>query len=177
MILGKGLRVITNDPQGGAGILTGILFSSRRDQAVRLSCCVDVLTFQGHSINMASLPQTEGGSGWQESLEMAGPFPSRGKEGFVSSASLPLGVPLAGRIPLCSSLSLPALMKRPGPEVAGRLKGKSSRYRWAALQFLVTLVFQSTDAETPASLLCLALLLGPRGLSSSRGLRSLSILQ
>lgn len=123
MISGKGFRVIMNDPQGGAGILTGILFSSRWDQAVHLSCRVDVLTFQGHSINMASLPKTERGSGWQKSLEMAGLFPSRGKEGFVSCGSLPLGVPLAGRIPLCSSLSLPAPMKGPGPEAAGRLKG------------------------------------------------------
>lgn len=125
MILGKGSRVIKNEPQGGAGTLTGILFSSRWDQAICLACCVDVLTFQGHSINMASLPKTERGSGWLESLEMAGLFPlgGRRKEAFVSSASLPLGVPLVWRIPISSSLSLPALKKRPGPEAAGRMKG------------------------------------------------------
>lgn len=49
--------------------------------------------------------------------------PLGGKEGFVSSASLSLGVALVGRIPLCSSLSLLALTKRPGPEAAGWLKG------------------------------------------------------
>lgn len=79
---GKGLRVIKNEPQGGVGTLTSIQFSSRWDQAVRLACRVDVLTFQGHSVNMASLLKTGRGSGWQESLEI-GAFPlSGGRRGL-----------------------------------------------------------------------------------------------
>lgn len=42
-------------PGGPATTLTGIVLSSGWNQAVFLSCLVDVLALQGHSINFPSL--------------------------------------------------------------------------------------------------------------------------
>lgn len=65
--------------QAGTGIRTSIQLPSRRNQAVHLSCPVNVLSPQSYSIDVPSLQGTEEAhyaSGWQEFLEMTGLVPS-----------------------------------------------------------------------------------------------------
>lgn len=115
-------------------------------------------------------------SGGQESLGIAGLLPSWGALTLFLWES-----PWLGESPPVPAPSLPALVKMPGPEVAGWLKGKSSQHRqghpssWQQ-QFFRTWLPRFSRFPALPPLGTLALRLGPQGLQSPRGTGSLSTL-
>lgn len=115
---------------GPSPTLTGIVFPSCWDQAVFLSCCVDVFAIQGHGIDLSSLKGDRKGDragGCRDLTEV----PGLGLLGALASGSLPWGTPaLVGQRAACRTRGLryPALALHPwgsAAPVAGPCSGQN----------------------------------------------------